>query len=66
MFVMILIFIICYIFFTIFYNKIHIDFKSFFRKGFKKLDNTFRIVLLCAVNNGKRKNIFRRKATYGV
>lgn len=25
----------------IFVNKIHIDFKSFFRKGFKKIDNAF-------------------------
>lgn len=35
--------------------KIHIDFKSFFKRGFKKKDNQFRSLLLHAVNkaNGK-------------
>lgn len=27
-------------------SKIHIDFKSFFKKGFKKKDNPFRFDLL--------------------
>ena len=27
-------------------SKIHIDFKTFFKKGFKKIDNQFRIILL--------------------
>lgn len=41
---LIIFFIVCFIFYLIFYlsvNSIHIDFKSFFRKGFKKVDNQF-------------------------
>lgn len=43
---MILIAIICIILFIPFYiwsNKIHIDYKSFFRKGFKKIDSPFGV-----------------------
>ena len=47
-------FVIAYIIFYIITNKIHINFKSFFRKGFKKLDNTFG--LYCYVGKqGKGK-----------
>lgn len=53
MFGLIFIFIVCYILFYIFYNKIHIDFKSFFRKGFKKLDNTFG--LYCYVGKQRKR-----------
>lgn len=51
----ILIFVLIIIIYKIFSLKIHIDFKSFFQKGFKKVDNKFRFILFCAVNraNGK-------------
>ena len=46
-FLVIILFVIGYIIFYVLTNKIHIDFNSFMRKGFKKLDNTFRTLLLC-------------------
>lgn len=44
-FYLIPIFIILFIVFYIAKNKIHIKFKTFFMKGFKKLDNKFGLVV---------------------
>ena len=40
-----------------FFNlKLHIDFKTFFRRGFKKFDNKFRFILLLSVNRARGKH----------
>lgn len=43
LFIIVFLLFLVYKFFTL---KIHIDFKTFFRRGFKKFDNKFRLVLL--------------------
>ena len=40
-------------------TSLHIDFRSFFYKGFKKIDNEFRALLLLRKTR-KRKNLLRR------
>ena len=42
----ILLIILAIVILKIYQEKIHIDFKSFFKKGFKKIDNKFRSFLL--------------------
>lgn len=49
----------CCVIFIIVKSNIHIRWGTFFKKGFKKLDNLFGIVCYCA-KQGKRKNILRR------
>lgn len=56
-FLIIGIILIVLLFKTIFIDKVHIDFKSFFKRGFKKTDNQFRGPVLHAVSNGKREDI---------
>lgn len=55
-FLIILIILIVLLFKTIFVDKVHIDFKSFFKRGFKKTDNQFG--LLCYTGKqGRRQDI---------
>lgn len=50
----------CFLAFILIYiwkNKLHIKFNTFFKKGFKKLDNKFGLFLYTGKQR-KRKNIF--------
>lgn len=47
-------------------NHITLDFKSLFKKGFKKIDNDFRVILLYSVNSGKRKNFYMYKVSHSI
>ena len=49
-----LIFILIVFLYKFFKLKIHIDFKTFFRKGFKKIDNKFGLFCYCG-KQGKGK-----------
>lgn len=46
---------IIFLIYFIFVKHIVIDFKTFFRKGFKKFDNAFRRVLLHAESKEKER-----------
>lgn len=50
----ILIFLFFYFIFFIYSNKIHIDWKTFFRRGFQKIDNDFGLFCYCG-KQGKGK-----------
>ena len=52
--ILLIIFIIC---FKLMNMHLNIDFKSFFKKGFNKIDNAFGLILYNG-KQGKRKNLF--------
>lgn len=52
-FVLIIALVIGYAIFYIITNKIHINWDTFFRRGFKKLDNTFG--LYCYVGKQRKR-----------
>lgn len=53
-FLVCIVFILIYIIFYLKSNSIHLDIKSFFRKGFKKIDNQFGLFCYCG-KQGKGK-----------
>lgn len=53
----IIILFVCIIIYKIIDLKIHIDFKTFLKKGFKKKDNKFRSFLLLSVNKAREKHL---------